>query len=186
MGLLEQQAKDVRDMARWLTTWSRSPDWPGNEALIAIKACASVGGIVYVAGNGGSAEQAEHLSAELLGIGIPCIALTASSSVLTALSNDMSYEEALECQLMTMLNENDLFIGISTSGESDNIIRCFKEARQQKVVSFLLGGNHIGSRAGKAASYMIEAPFENTQRIQELHLMIIHYWYESLRAWRKL
>lgn len=134
---------------------------------------------ILIAGNGGSASQASHIAAELVGRykierrGLPCIALTSDSSILTAWSNDYGYDGIFERQLEALANAGDVFIALSTSGNSRNLIKAAEAAKKLGVhVVGLLGKD--GGKLRNASSVEIIVPSYNAPRIQEAHLMIMH------------
>ena len=132
-----------------------------------------------LAGNGGSAADAQHIAAELVGrYGfdrpyIPSLALTTDTSNLTAIGNDYGYDKVFSRQLEGMAVEGDLFIGISTSGNSQNVINAFKSAKEKGVISVAMVGRDGGEMA-KMADYAIIVPSDDTPRIQESHILIGH------------
>ena len=134
---------------------------------------------ILITGNGGSASQASHFTAELVGRykierkGLPCLALTADTSILTAWSNDYSYESVFERQLEALANAGDVFITLSTSGNSKNLIKAVEKAKELNVqVIGLLGKG--GGKLKNTSSVEIIVPSDSTPRIQEAHLMILH------------
>ena len=129
-------------------------------------------------GNGGSAADAQHLATELMGgMGtydrrpIPSIALTTDSSFLTAWSNDTDFESVFSRQVQGIGEKNDLLIGISTSGNSPNIIAAIKQAQFKGLKTILFTGK-TGGKISSLADVTIFVPSDNTQRIQESHIMI--------------
>jgi D-sedoheptulose 7-phosphate isomerase len=132
-----------------------------------------------LAGNGGSAADAQHIAAELVGRygfdrpSIPSLALTTDTSNLTAIGNDYGYDKVFSRQLEGMAVEGDLFIGISTSGNSQNVINTFKSAKEKGVISVAMVGRDGGEMA-KMADYAIIVPSDDTPRIQESHILIGH------------
>ena len=132
-----------------------------------------------LAGNGGSAADAQHIAAELVGRygfdrpSIPSIALTTNTSNLTAIGNDYGYNAVFSRQLFAMGQEGDLFIGISTSGNSQNIIEAFKVAKEKNIFSVALVGKDGGEMA-KLADIALVVPSDETPRIQESHILIGH------------
>lgn len=134
---------------------------------------------VMFAGNGGSAADAQHLAGELVNRlnfdrpGLPALALTTDTSVMTAISNDSSYLDIFSRQIQAMGVQGDLFIGISTSGNSANMVRAFDECKAKGIISVGLTGqgNH---RIGQLADYCIRVPSSETPRIQECHILIGH------------
>lgn len=137
------------------------------------------GHTIYAAGNGGSAAQAQHLVAELVGrfLGerpaLPAVALTADSAVVTAIGNDYGFEAIFERQVQALVRPGDLLICWSTSGNSPNVIAAVREARrrQAKTVGFL-GAN--GGRLATEVDIAIAVPATDTAQIQEMHLTLCH------------
>lgn len=134
---------------------------------------------IILAGNGGSAADAQHIAAELVGRygfdrpSLPSLALTTDTSCLTAIGNDYGYDRVFSRQLEGMGQSGDLFIGISTSGNSKNIINAFEVAKQKGIKSVALVGRDGGEMA-KVADIAIVVPSESTPRIQESHILIGH------------
>ena len=132
-----------------------------------------------LAGNGGSAADAQHIAAELVGRygfdrpSIPSIALTTDTSNLTAIGNDYGYDKVFSRQMEGMGSEGDLFIGISTSGNSENIINAIHAAKAKGVQTVALVGREGGEMA-RIADYAIIVPSNDTPRIQESHILIGH------------
>lgn len=137
------------------------------------------GNKMLLAGNGGSAADAQHIAAELVGRygfdrpSIPSLALTTDTSNLTAIGNDYGYDAIFARQLFGMGQEGDLFIGISTSGNSKNLINAFKVAKEKKIFSVALVGKDGGEMA-KIADISLVIPSFETPRIQESHILIGH------------
>jgi len=134
---------------------------------------------VIVFGNGGSAADAQHMAAELVGRfkkerkGYPAISLTTNASILTAISNDYSYDESFKRQIEALSVPGDIAIGISTSGSAKNVIEAVKKAKESKLKTIALTGMD-GGELSKIADLSLIAPSKDTPRIQELHIMIIH------------
>lgn len=134
---------------------------------------------ILLAGNGGSAADAQHFAAELVGRygfdrpSLPSIALTTDTSNLTAIGNDYGYDYVFSRQLEGLGVEGDLFIGISTSGNSKNVINAFKSAKEMGIKTVALVGRDGGEMA-KIADYSIIIPSNATPRIQESHLLVEH------------
>ena len=132
-----------------------------------------------LAGNGGSAADAQHIAAELVGRygfdrpSIPSLALTTDTSNLTAIGNDYGYDKVFSRQLEGMGQKGDIFIGISTSGNSLNIINAFKSAKEKGITTVALVGRDGGEMA-KLADMSIIVPSNSTPRIQESHILIGH------------
>jgi phosphoheptose isomerase len=155
-------------------------------AAQAISACFAQGGKVLICGNGGSAADAQHFAAELVGrfccphrAGLPAMALTADSAFLTAWANDVSYDDVFARQVETFAQPHDLLIGISTSGRSKNVIAAFASARRLNLKTIaLLGGD--GGELQTQADIAIVVPAVETQRIQEVQILVIHLLCELL------
>ena len=137
------------------------------------------GGTVYLFGNGGSAADAQHIAAELIGRfskdrpPIRAVALTTDTSVLTALSNDYGYETVFERQIEALAGEKDVAIGISTSGNSENVLRALKRAREKGALTIAFLGKD-GGRIKEVADYPFVVPSYETPRIQECHITLGH------------
>lgn len=137
------------------------------------------GGKVMLFGNGGSAADAQHIAAELVGRfklerrGLAAIALTANTSTLTSISNDYGYEEVFSRQVEALGSKNDIVIGISTSGTARNVIAGILEAKKQNLATVALAGCDGGQLAPLVDIALI-MPSHNTARIQEAHIMIGH------------
>jgi len=135
-------------------------------------------GKIFWCGNGGSAADAQHLATELMGgmtdhdrMPIPSIALTTDSSFITAWTNDTDFESIFSRQIQGLGNEGDVLIGISTSGNSVNVINAIKQANYKKLKTITLTGKTAGKLDG-LANITIKVPSTDTQRIQECHIMI--------------
>lgn len=154
-----------------------------NSALeAATKACITClqgGGKILLAGNGGSAADAQHIAGEFVSRfafdrpGLPAIALTVDTSILTAIGNDYGYEKLFTRQVQALGNKGDVFIGYSTSGKSPNIISAFAEARAKGLVCIGLTGNR-GGPMRDLCDYLLEVPSSDTPKIQEGHLVLGH------------
>jgi D-sedoheptulose 7-phosphate isomerase len=137
------------------------------------------GGKVLSFGNGGSAADAQHLAAELLGrfqrdrAAWPALALTTDPSTVTALANDMGFEAVFRRQVEAHGRRGDVAVGISTSGRSPNVLEGLRAARERGLVTVGLTGGGGGSLAG-GVDYLIDVPHTSTARIQEVHTMVVH------------
>lgn len=139
-------------------------------------------GKIMSCGNGGSAADAQHLSSELLNRfemerpGLPAIALTTDSSTLTSISNDYAYEEIFSKQVRALGKEQDVLLGISTSGNSENVIRAIAAAHERGMNVIALTGSDGGRMANifQPGDVEIRVPATRTARIQEVHLIVIH------------
>jgi D-sedoheptulose 7-phosphate isomerase len=137
------------------------------------------GGKVLIAGNGGSAADAQHIAAELVSRftfdrpALPAIALTTDSSILTGIGNDYGYETLFSRQVEAMGRPGDLFIGISTSGNSPNILKALEAAKANGIIAVGLTGAS-GGRMAALCDHCLKMPSDNTPRIQECHITIGH------------
>ena len=145
------------------------------------------GGRILVCGNGGSAADAQHLAAELSGRylkerrALAGLALTTDTSALTAIGNDYGFDQIFSRQVEALGRPGDLLIGISTSGNSPNIIRAVASAKGLGLRTLGL----LGREGGQLATLMDDAlvvPSPVTARIQEIHQMVYHFWCEALDA----
>jgi D-sedoheptulose 7-phosphate isomerase len=130
-------------------------------------------------GNGGSAADAQHIAAEFVNRYIidrpplPAIALTTDSSILTSVSNDSSFNEIFSKQIKALGKEGDVAVGISTSGNSQNMVKAFEVAKEMGIKTVALTGNDGGAMA-KIADVSLIVPSSSTPRIQETHILIGH------------
>jgi len=143
-------------------------------------------GIVYWCGNGGSAADAQHMAAELMGKlnsmrqPIKSLALTTDTSFITAWANDLSYEDIFSRQLEGFGSKNDILIAISTSGKSQNIINALKKAKELGMPTILLIGRDIPEDVNKLVDITLSVNSSNTQQIQESFLIIEHIICENI------
>ena len=141
--------------------------------------CINSGNKILFAGNGGSAADAQHLAAELVNRflqerkPLPGLALTTDTSILTAVSNDYSYNDIFVKQLMALGKDGDVFIGISTSGNSANVIKGIETAKGIGLKTISLTGCQ-GGKLAPVSDIKIIVPSKNTARIQESHNCILH------------
>lgn len=147
-------------------------------ALECIKAYKN-GNKTILAGNGGSAADAQHIAAEFVSRfyfdreGLPSIAITTDTSILTAIGNDYGYERLFARQIEAQAKKGDIFIGISTSGNSANIIEALKMCKSKGIISVGLTGES-GGKMRDLCDYCIKVPSNKTPRIQESHILIGH------------
>ena len=141
--------------------------------------CLQAGGKILLAGNGGSAADAQHIAGEFVSRfefdrpGLSAIALSTDTSIMTAIGNDYGYEMLFSRQLMALGRPGDVFIGYSTSGNSLNIVNALRAAQDSGIVTVGLTGNRKG-RMVPLCDYILEVPSGDTPRIQEGHAMIGH------------
>jgi D-sedoheptulose 7-phosphate isomerase len=160
-ALAEQSVHDIVEMA-----WR-------------IISCVRRGGTILFCGNGGSAADAQHLAAELVGrfgLGrrpLAAIALTTDTSVLTCLSNDYGFKDVFAKQVEALGRQGDILVGISTSGASENVLRAVRTASRLGLETLVLVGAASGPLSGEA-DLALQVPHENSQRIQEAHIAAGH------------
>ena len=141
--------------------------------------CLRAGGKVLTFGNGGSAADAQHLAAELVGrflrdrAAMSALALTSDSSVVTAIGNDMGYESIFRRQVDAHGRPGDVAVGITTSGRSPNVVQALQLARERGLVTVAMTGGGGGRLVG-LVDYLIDVPHGETARIQEVHVMVVH------------
>ncbi len=137
------------------------------------------GNKVLFAGNGGSAADAQHLAAELIGRlnferpGLPAVALTADSAILTALGNDYGYEEVFRRQVEAIGAKGDVLVAISTSGRSKNVLKALEAARGKAMITIAMTGAHAGAMSA-LSDVCLSIPSAQTQKIQEGHIVVGH------------
>ena len=156
-----------------------------------IAECLRSGGTVYLCGNGGSAADAQHVAAEFTGrfsrerAPLPAEALSANTSALTAIGNDYGFDEVFARQVRARVKKGDVLAGISTSGESENVLRAVSAARELGAFAVGFTGGRASRLAG-ACELCLQVRSENTARIQEAHILAWHVVCgmveESLRA----
>lgn len=141
--------------------------------------CLNRGGKIMLAGNGGSAADAQHIAGEFVSRfafdrpGLPAMALTVDTSILTAVGNDLGFENLFARQVQAHGNTGDVFIGYSTSGNSPNIIRALEAAKSRGLICIGMTGNRGGAMGG-LCDYLLEVPSGDTPKIQEGHLVLGH------------
>lgn len=147
-------------------------------AKVLIKALKS-GNKILICGNGGSAADAQHFSAELTGRykterkGLPAIALSTDTSALSAIGNDYGFDFVFSRQVEALAQKGDVLFGISTSGNSSNVLYALKEARKKACQCIGLSGKG-GGEMNSHCDINLVIPSNNTPRIQEMHILIIH------------
>lgn len=137
------------------------------------------GGKILLAGNGGSAADAQHIAGELVSRfafdrpGLPAVALTTDTSILTAIGNDYGYDRLFARQVQANGKTGDVFIGYSTSGKSQNILKAFEQSRSIGITNIGLTGTHGGAMI-ELCDYLLIVPSGDTPKIQEGHLLLGH------------
>jgi len=156
-------------------------------AVAAMHGCLRAGGKILACGNGGSAADAQHLAAELVGRfreerqALAAIALTADTALLTALGNDYGYQRVFARQVEALAQRGDVLLAFSTSGNSANVVEAAHTARRLgcTVIGFTGAG---GGELARHADVLLKAPSSTVARIQEIHTLCIHVLCESLDA----
>lgn len=149
------------------------------------------GGKIMFFGNGGSAADSQHLATELTirysknRAPIAAIALSTDTSAITACANDLSYEDIFSRQIEALGKPGDVAIGISTSGNSENVIRALEMAKKMGVTPAAFGGKGGGAMNGIANPYLV-VPSDTTARIQEMHILVGHLLCDGLERKLKL
>jgi len=152
---------------------------PVVDAAAAIVRSIAAGGKLLVFGNGGSAADAQHMAAELVGRfernrrGLAAIALTSDASVLTSVGNDEGFERVFARQVEALGRPGDVALGISTSGRSANVVAALTAARARCVETVALTGRD-GGEAGRAAAIHVNVASDSTPRVQEVHRTLLH------------
>jgi D-sedoheptulose 7-phosphate isomerase len=150
-----------------------------NDVVNAIVKSFKAGNRVYFAGNGGSAADAQHLAAEFSGrfytdrLALPAEALHCNTSYLTAVANDYSFDEVYARLIRGIAQPGDVLVGLSTSGNSGNIIKSFEAARQKNVITIGFTGE-TGGKLKPLCDFLFNIPSTDTPRIQEAHILVGH------------
>ena len=146
---------------------------------VGVADCLAAGGTVFACGNGGSATQATHFSAELVGrfkrdrTALRAFSLSDNPAAITALANDYDYNEIFAHQIQGLGSSGDCLLALSTSGNSQNVVRACRSARELGMRVFALTGSG-GGEIGSGCDVAVRVPFDDTARVQEVHLMVIH------------
>jgi len=147
--------------------------------------CLKNGNKILICGNGGSAADAQHMAAEIVGRfkknrkPLAAIALTTDTSILTAISNDFSFDDVFERQVEALAKKGDVIIGISTSGNSKNVIKAFNKAKEMGVIRIGLLGK--GGALKELSDFCITID-SSTPRVQEIHSLLIHILCEIIES----
>tara|TARA_A100001015_G_scaffold321305_1_gene451358 strand:+ start:6944 stop:7525 length:582 start_codon:yes stop_codon:yes gene_type:complete len=158
-----------------------------NKSIIQIYKSIHNGGKIILCGNGGSAADAEHLAAEFIvrlkpnfnRASIPAVSLSSNTSIITACGNDYGFKKIFTRSLAGLYKKNDILIALSTSGNSENIIDVLRYCKKNKIKSIGFLGNN-GGKAKKYCNTSIVIKSSNTARIQELHIFLGHFIFESV------
>lgn len=175
MSTIAQHLKDSSRVKEQAASNTADAERVASEIVKALRA----GKKLVVFGNGGSAADAQHFAAELVGrfekerAGLPAIALTTDTSALTAIANDFGYEEVFSRQVQALVTAGDVVIGISTSGNAKSVLKGIEEAKKLKAWTAGLSGMTGGKLKG-VVECCITVPSERTAHIQETHIALIH------------
>jgi phosphoheptose isomerase len=157
----------------------RADPTPILEAVTTVRTALEAGGKLLIFGNGGSAADAQHAAAELVGRfarernGLAAVALTSDSSIVTSVANDYGYDRIFARQIEALGRPGDVALGISTSGASGNIVAALGAARRGGLKTIALTGRD-GGEAGRRADIHINVPSDSTPRVQEVHRTLLH------------
>jgi D-sedoheptulose 7-phosphate isomerase len=152
---------------------------PVVDAAAAVATSIAAGGKLLLFGNGGSAADAQHAAAELVGrfqrerAALPAVALTTDTSVLTSLGNDYGFERVFARQIEALGRAGDVACGITTSGRSANVVAALEAAKARGLVTIALTGGD-GGAVGRAAAIHVNVPSAVTARVQEVHRTLLH------------
>ncbi len=155
------------------------------EALDRMAECLRSGYKILIFGNGGSASQAQHFASELVNrflrerSALAALALTTDTSVLTSIANDSAYDQVFSRQIEALGAPGDVVLGLSTSGDSPNILCALEKAREMGLTCIALTGRGGGSTAA-LVDCLLDVPSDSTPRIQEIHLLLLHLMAEDL------
>ena len=178
LALIRNQFQATQQLMQFMSDNTRLQE----QLQLSVQACIDClrnEGRIFIAGNGGSAADAQHIAGELVSRfaferpGLPVLALTTDTSVLTAIGNDDGYEEIFSRQLQAHGRQGDVFIAYSTSGRSGNILRALKTSKLQAMITVGFTGQD-GGNMRDLCDYVIEIPSNETPKIQEGHLVAGH------------
>ena len=143
------------------------------------------GGKIVLCGNGGSASDAMHFAGELVGrfqkerASLPALVLNSDPVAMSSIANDFDYDEVFSRQIDAFVHKEDMLVGISTSGNSENVLRAVKAAGEKGAVTIGLLGNY-GGRIGKETDLSVTVPSDIAARVQESHIVILHIFCELI------
>ncbi|WP_315054490.1 D-sedoheptulose 7-phosphate isomerase [Chryseobacterium indoltheticum] len=175
LSIIDKAFNEHREVSSLTSLLSKEISFMGEEVYNAI----SLGKKLLIFGNGGSAADSQHIAAEFSGRfikerrGLPAIALTTDTSVLTAIGNDYGFDEIFRRQVEAIANKGDVLLGISTSGNSQNVIKALEYGKLIGCKTFGLSGNS-GGEMNNCCDLNILVPSNVTARIQEMHILIGH------------
>lgn len=170
--------QNIQDSSRTIASLADQADLIEKAAMAIVRSLRK-GGKLLAFGNGGSAADAQHLTAELSGRfekerrGLPAVALTTNASAVTAIANDYSYNDVFSRQLQGLVKKGDVVVAISTSGNSVNVLEGVAEAKKAGATVIAWTGRG-GGKLKKAADISLDVPADRTSRVQEGHLLLLH------------
>jgi D-sedoheptulose 7-phosphate isomerase len=144
---------------------------------------------VLTFGNGGSAADAQHLAEEMIGRyernrrPLPAVSLTSDGTALTCIANDFGFDEIFARQVEALANPGDIVIGLSTSGNSSNVLKALQAAKKKSAITVALLGRGGGKIAGQADHSLIVPQAKTANEVQEMHVMIVHLLCEIVDRW---
>lgn len=182
MSLTQRVSKHFDDSAEVKLQSKKVLAAPIAHAAQAMVECLMHDGKILVCGNGGSAADSQHFAAELINRfeverpGLPAVALTTDSSVLTSIANDYDYKQIFSKQVRALGMEGDVLVAISTSGNSPNVVEAIIAAHERGMIVVALTGRDGGQMAAmlNERDFNLCVPAQNTARVQEVHLLILH------------
>ncbi len=182
MTLIQRVSKHFDDSAEIKLQSKKVLAKPIAEAAQAMVTCLLHDGKILVCGNGGSAADSQHFAAELINRfeverpGLPAVALTTDSSVLTSIANDYDFKQIFSKQVRALGMEGDVLIAISTSGNSPNVVEAITAAHERNMVVVALTGRDGGKMGSilQAGDFHLCVPAQSTARVQEVHLLTLH------------
>jgi len=178
-NLQEQIVRSLEESANLKVRVARELTGEIERAALLVVETLQAGGKVLLMGNGGSAADAQHIAAELVGRfererrGLPALALTTDTSILTAIGNDFHFDQVFSRQIEALARPGDLVIGLSTSGNSPNVLEAVRVAKERGIKTIALAGKD-GGNLSRQADIAIVVPSQNTARIQEVHITVGH------------
>ena len=177
-GYIRQQISDAQDIMSLMLADDKLLETVEKVSLVCTASLKN-GRKILLAGNGGSAADSQHIAGEFVSRfafdrpGLPAVALTTDTSIITAIGNDYGYEKLFARQIQALGNSGDIFIAYSTSGKSPNIMLALEEAKSRGVICIGMTGNRKGGME-QLCDYTLEVPSSDTPKIQEGHLVLGH------------
>lgn len=183
--IIDSVKRQFHDSARVLADFGEAQAQAIVEMAVLMAESIQQGGKLLIAGNGGSASDSQHFAAELVGRlhrerpALAAIALTTDTSILTAVGNDYGFEQIFRRQILALGRPGDVFVPISTSGNSANLVTAVEAAKTHGLRTLALLGKSGGTLAGMVDQALV-VPASSSQAIQQVHITIIHSWCEII------